>query len=169
MRRSVATHLARASAKATRTTIDGAGTINSTNHAAPRHMWGLAPQTDDPSDLTVPLPHTEHPPDQAFPTYATRVTTLKNGLQVASADHNLPAATVGLYLHTGSAYEQISGTTHLLKHMAFKQSANYSQVSAFRALESIGAMPAVTPGRESCVYQLDTVREAVPHAVALLP
>lgn len=131
-------------------------------------MWGLAPQTEHAPDLTVPLPHTEHPPDQAFPTYATRVTTLKNGLRVASADHNLPAATVGIHLHTGSAYEQISGTTHLLKHMAFKQSANYSQVSAFRALESMGAMPAVTPGRESCVYQLDTVREAVPHAVALL-
>ena len=52
----------------------------------------------------------------------TRVTSLKNGLRVASEDNGLPTATVGLWIDAGSRYEddKTNGVAHFLEHMAFK-------------------------------------------------
>lgn len=48
------------------------------------------------------------------------MTTLKNGLKVASADMTVPSTSIGLYIDTGSRYDAVSGTAHMLQHMAFK-------------------------------------------------
>jgi hypothetical protein len=50
----------------------------------------------------------------------SQVTTLKNGLKVASADMTMPSTSIGLYIDTGSRYDVVSGTAHMLQHMAFK-------------------------------------------------
>jgi len=54
----------------------------------------------------------------------TRVTTLENGLRVASEDSGKSTCTVGLWIDAGSRYEnnQNNGTAHFLEHMAFKVS-----------------------------------------------
>ncbi len=52
----------------------------------------------------------------------TRVTTLSNGLRVATEDYGLPTCTVGIWIDAGSRYEteKTNGTAHFLEHMAFK-------------------------------------------------
>ncbi|CAF4936926.1 unnamed protein product, partial [Rotaria sp. Silwood1] len=52
----------------------------------------------------------------------TRVTTIKNGLRVASEDYGLPTCTVGIWIDAGSRFEtaENNGTAHFLEHMAFK-------------------------------------------------
>lgn len=52
----------------------------------------------------------------------TQVTTVKNGLRVASEDYGLPTCTVGVWIDAGSRFEtaENNGTAHFLEHMAFK-------------------------------------------------
>jgi hypothetical protein len=52
----------------------------------------------------------------------TRVTSIKNGLRVASEDYGLPTCTVGVWIDAGSRFEtaENNGTAHFLEHMAFK-------------------------------------------------
>jgi processing peptidase subunit beta len=50
------------------------------------------------------------------------VTTLDNGLRVATEDSGSATATVGLWIDAGSRYEteKNNGVAHFLEHMAFK-------------------------------------------------
>jgi processing peptidase subunit alpha len=114
-----------------------------------------------PMDISSPLPLF----DGATP---TKVTTLDNGLKVASADLPTPAATVGLYVGTGSKYEAVGGSAHVLQHMAFKSTHGRSELKMVRDCERLGASVACTASRESIVYQVDTLSESVPEAVAML-
>lgn len=52
----------------------------------------------------------------------TRVTTLDNGVRVATEDTGAPTATVGVWIDAGSRYENEAnnGVAHFLEHMAFK-------------------------------------------------
>ena len=52
----------------------------------------------------------------------TRVTTLKNGLRVATEDSNLETATIGVWIDAGSRFEtdKSNGAAHFLEHMIFK-------------------------------------------------
>lgn len=52
----------------------------------------------------------------------TRVTTLSNGLRVATAKLDLPTATVGMWIDTGSRFETAinNGAAHFVEHMTFK-------------------------------------------------
>lgn len=102
------------------------------------------------------------------PALAPQVTTLENGLRVASSDLPAPATTVGLYVATGSAFESVPGTAHVLQQMAFKSTAKRSQLKMVRDCEQLGAAAMCTGARESFVYQLDTLKDSVPEAVAML-
>ena len=55
-------------------------------------------------------------------TTSTRVTTLSNGLRVATQQLDLPTATVGMWIDTGSRFETLlnNGAAHFLEHMTFK-------------------------------------------------
>jgi len=55
----------------------------------------------------------------------TRVTTLKNGLRVATEDSNLETATIGVWIDAGSRFEtdKSNGAAHFLEHMIFKVGA----------------------------------------------
>ena len=68
-----------------------------------------------------------------------QVTTLENGLKVASSDLPSPSATIGLYVEAGSAFDEIPGTAHLIQHMVFKSSSSVSQLKMTTVLESLGA------------------------------
>mgnify|MGYP001791528308 CR=1 FL=1 len=54
----------------------------------------------------------------------TSVTTLSNGLRVASENTANPTCTVGLWIDAGSRYEtdDTNGVAHFLEHMIFKVS-----------------------------------------------
>lgn len=131
-----------------------------------RAIWGVAPEPTAeplwmPMDVEAPLPLFNGPTQ-------TKVTKLENGLTVASSDLSSPATTVGLYVATGSKYETVPGTTHLLQHMAFKSAEGRSQLRMVRDAERLGAATMCTAARESIVYQVDTLKDSVPEAVAML-
>lgn len=59
----------------------------------------------------------------------TRVTTINNGMRIATEDSGLATATVGIWIDAGSRYEteKNNGVAHFLEHMAFKGTAKRSQ------------------------------------------
>ena len=73
-----------------------------------------------------------------------------------------PCTTVGLYIATGSKFEAVVGTSHVLQHMAFKSSHGRSQLRMVRDRERIGASASCIAARESMVYQVDTLKESTP-------
>lgn len=54
----------------------------------------------------------------------TKVTTLENGMRVATEDNGSQTATVGLWIDAGSRWETASnnGVAHFVEHMLFKAS-----------------------------------------------
>ncbi|KAE8710421.1 putative mitochondrial-processing peptidase subunit alpha-1 [Hibiscus syriacus] len=75
----------------------------------------------------------------------TKITTLPNGLKIASETSELivakqnPAASIGLYVDCGSIYESPAsfGVSHLLERMAFKSTTNRSHLRIVREVEAI--------------------------------
>jgi len=130
-----------------------------------RQIWGAAPQEADP--LTIPL-DVSGPTPLFSGTTPTKVTTLPNGLKVASSDLVSPCTTIGLYVNAGSAQDTVSGTAHVLQHMAFKSSEVRSAVAMVRDAEALGVVASATASRENIVYQVDTLKESVPAALEML-
>jgi processing peptidase subunit alpha len=141
-----------------------AGAVPSLLHR--RAIWGVGPEERD--SLIVPMPDSESPTPLFDGPTPTKVTMLENGIKVASSDLPAPGTTVGLYVETGSRYDSVPGTAHVLRHMAYKSSMGKSQLMMVRDTERIGASSSCTASRENMVYQLDTLKESVPEAIGLL-
>lgn len=134
--------------------------------AARRSIWGMSAQPVEdslqlPMDIDCPAPLFDGATD-------TKVTILENGLKVASSDMASPATSVGVYVETGSAYDEISGTAHVMQQMAFKSSMGMSQLKMTAEKEALGIYSTALASRENIVYQLDGLKSAVPDAVAML-
>merc|ERR1719253_1859723 len=69
----------------------------------------------------------------------TSVSTLPNGLRVASEANGGETATVGVWIETGSRYESDAnnGVAHFLEHMAFKGTSKRTQLQL--EAENMGA------------------------------
>ena len=61
-------------------------------------------------------------PNYLLKTPPTNITTLSNGMRVATEETNGNIATVAVYIQSGSRYEnpQNNGVAHFLEHMSFK-------------------------------------------------
>lgn len=66
----------------------------------------------------------------------THVTTLDNGMRVATEDSGLETCTVGVWIDAGSRYEkpETNGVAHFLEHMAFKGTTKRSQTQLGKSL-----------------------------------
>ncbi|KAL5176361.1 Mitochondrial-processing peptidase subunit alpha [Glycine soja] len=100
----------------------------------------------------------------------TKITTLSNGLKIASETSPNPAASIGLYLDCGSIYETpfSSGASHLLERMAFKSTTNRSHFRIVREVEAIGGNVGASASREQMGYTFDALKTYVPQMVELL-
>jgi len=100
----------------------------------------------------------------------TVVTTLPNGLKVASKNSSSPTASIGLYVDCGSLYETplSSGATHLLERMAFKTTKNRSHLRMVREVEAIGGNVTASASREQMGYTFDALKTYLPEMVELL-
>ncbi|KAJ3612146.1 hypothetical protein NHX12_020423 [Muraenolepis orangiensis] len=100
----------------------------------------------------------------------TRVTTLENGLRVASEDSGLSTCTVGLWIDAGSRYEneRNNGTAHFLEHMAFKGTRKRSQLDLELEIENMGAHLNAYTSREQTVYYAKAFTRDLPRAVEIL-
>ncbi|KAG0457919.1 hypothetical protein HPP92_023076 [Vanilla planifolia] len=102
--------------------------------------------------------------------YPTKITTLPNGLRIASEDAPGPAAAIGLYVDCGSVYETVenAGVTHLLERMAYKSTRNRNHAHIVRSIEATGGNAGASASREQMAYLYDTLKAHIPAAVELL-
>ncbi|KAM7476019.1 hypothetical protein LguiB_023262 [Lonicera macranthoides] len=122
--------------------------------------------------LDFPLAGVNTPPP--LPDYVepakTKITTLPNGVKIASETSPSPIASIGLYVDCGSIYEtpMFMGATHLLERMAFKSTRNRSHLRIVREVEAIGGHVTATASREQMAYSYDAIKTYVPQMVELL-
>ncbi|CAI9779903.1 unnamed protein product [Fraxinus pennsylvanica] len=119
------------------------------------HSSSLPPLDFPLKDVTLPPPL----PDFVEPGKTT-ITTLPNGLKIASETSANPAASIGLYVDCGSIYETpVSfGATHLLERMAFKSTTNRSHLRLVREVEAIGGNVMASASREHMGYTYDALK-----------
>jgi len=100
----------------------------------------------------------------------TRVTTLSNGLRVATEDYGLPTCTVGIWIDTGSRFEteKTNGTAHFLEHMAFKGTKRSTQTDLELEVENMGGHLNAYTSREQTVYYAKSFSKDLPKAVDIL-
>jgi hypothetical protein len=100
----------------------------------------------------------------------TSVSTLPNGMRVASESNGGETATVGVWIETGSRYESDSnnGVAHFLEHMAFKGTGKRSQLQLETEVENMGAHLNAYTSREQTVYYAKVLKGDVPKAVEML-
>ncbi|XP_006463920.1 core subunit of the ubiquinol-cytochrome c reductase complex [Agaricus bisporus var. bisporus H97] len=101
----------------------------------------------------------------------TEVTTLSNGLTVATESHShAQTATVGVWIDAGSRAEtdKTNGTAHFLEHMAFKGTGRRTQHALELEVENLGAHLNAYTSREQTVYYAKSFRKDVPKAVDII-
>ncbi|KAL8208443.1 hypothetical protein R6Q57_007855 [Mikania cordata] len=134
--------------------------------------WFTGGSSSSLPPLDFPLKGIELPaslPDHVE-TGKTKITTLRNGVRIASESSSNPAASIGLYVNSGSIYETpfSFGATHLLERMAFKSTANRSHLRLVREVEAIGGNVTASASREQMSYTYDALKTYVPQMVELL-
>ncbi|KAK4490687.1 hypothetical protein RD792_001379 [Penstemon davidsonii] len=134
--------------------------------------WLTGEKSSSLAPLDFPLKDVILPPP--LPDYVepgkTRITTLPNGLKIASEASANPVASIGLYVDSGSIYEtpESFGVTHLLERMAFKSTTNRSHLRLVREVEAIGGNVAASGSREHMSYTYDALKTYAPQMVELL-
>lgn len=101
---------------------------------------------------------------------ATNVSTINNGLRVATENSGAATATVGLWIDAGSRYEtdRNNGVAHFLEHMAFKGTAKRSQTDLELEIENMGAHLNAYTSREQTVFYAKCLSKDVPRAVEII-
>lgn len=101
----------------------------------------------------------------------TRVTTLPNGLRVAT-ESNLAAqtATVGVWIDAGSRFEtdETNGTAHFLEHMIFKGTEKRSARELEEEIENMGGHLNAYTSREQTTYYAKVLDKDLPTALGIL-
>eukprot|EP01111_Echinosteliopsis_oligospora_P013827 TRINITY_DN505_c0_g1_i1.p1 TRINITY_DN505_c0_g1~~TRINITY_DN505_c0_g1_i1.p1 ORF type:complete len:496 (+),score=192.49 TRINITY_DN505_c0_g1_i1:109-1596(+) len=105
------------------------------------------------------------PEQQGLPNLprSAEVTTLPNGLRVASLSSNFPGVSLGLFVNAGARNETRdgAGAAHYLKYMAFRSTTQRYGIEVVRDLEVLGANLSSSVGREHLLFST----EVLPHDV----
>ncbi|GJN68161.1 mitochondrial processing peptidase alpha subunit [Purpureocillium lilacinum] len=104
------------------------------------------------------------------PTELDQITTLPNGLRVASEALPGSFSGVGVYVEAGSRFENASlrGVSHIMDRLAFKSTSQHSADEMLEKVEALGGNIQCASSRESMMYQAATFNSAVPQTVELL-
>uniref|UniRef100_A0A6N2LHI3 Peptidase M16 N-terminal domain-containing protein n=1 Tax=Salix viminalis TaxID=40686 RepID=A0A6N2LHI3_SALVM len=101
----------------------------------------------------------------------TRITTLPNGLRVAT-ESNLASktATVGVWIDAGSRFEsdETNGTAHFLEHMIFKGTEKRSVKELEEEIENMGGHLNAYTSREQTTYYAKVMDKDVNKALDIL-
>ncbi|XP_039137236.1 probable mitochondrial-processing peptidase subunit beta, mitochondrial [Dioscorea cayenensis subsp. rotundata] len=126
----------------------------------------------DPRFLRYASPHpnlADHSSILAAP--ATRVTTLSNGLRVATESTLASStATVGVWIDAGSRFEteETNGTAHFLEHMIFKGTEDRTVRQLEEEIENMGGHLNAYTSREQTTYYAKVLDHDVPKALGIL-
>ncbi|KAI9033730.1 Metalloenzyme, LuxS/M16 peptidase-like protein [Phycomyces nitens] len=98
-----------------------------------------------------------------------KVTTLPNGIRVASENTPGHFSAVGVYVDAGSRYEtyETRGVSHILDRLAFKSTANKSADQIVGEVESLGGNIMCSSSRESIMYQSAIFSQDLERAISL--
>lgn len=137
------------------------------NLAAARYATSSAVAPLDTPFESVSLPPSL--PDYIAPS-ETKIKTLSNGVRIASEQLPTPAASIGLFINSGSIYEtsRSAGASHLLERMAFKSTTNRTHFRIVREVDAIGGNTSASASRECMIYTFDALKTYVPQMVELL-
>ncbi|KAK7747143.1 Mitochondrial-processing peptidase subunit alpha [Diatrype stigma] len=104
------------------------------------------------------------------PTELDQVTTLPNGVRVASEALPGSFSAVGVYVQAGSRFENsyLSGVSHIIDRLAFKSTEKRDPEQVTEAVESLGGNIQCVSSRESVMYQAATFNSAIPTALDVL-
>ncbi|EKV05824.1 Mitochondrial processing peptidase alpha subunit, putative [Penicillium digitatum] len=104
------------------------------------------------------------------PAELEQITTLPNGVRVATESLPGPFSGVGVYVDAGSRYEDESlrGVSHIMDRLAFKSTKARSGDEMLEILESLGGNIQCASSRESLMYQSASFNSAVPTTLGLL-
>lgn len=104
------------------------------------------------------------------PTDLDQITTLPNGVRVATEALPGHFSGIGVYIDAGSRYETdaLRGVSHIIDRLAFKSTAQRSGDQMLEAMENLGGNIQCASSRESLMYQSATFNARVPDTVALL-
>ncbi|KAF3769588.1 hypothetical protein M406DRAFT_343761 [Cryphonectria parasitica EP155] len=127
-------------------------------------------QNSRPSFRTRTLATVSPPPAAREPTELNDVTTLSNGVRVATEALPDAFSGVGVYIDAGSRYENeyLRGTSHIMDRLAFKSTKNHTADKILEQVEQLGGNVQCASSRESMMYQAATFNTAIPTAVGLL-
>ncbi|EPS62572.1 mitochondrial processing peptidase, partial [Genlisea aurea] len=146
--------------------------VTSTLSSSGLFGWLTGEKSSTLPPLDFPLRDVVLPPSlpDHVETGTTKITTLSNGLRIASEASQNPAASIGLYVDCGSIYETpySYGVTHLLERMAFKSTINRSHLRIVREVEAVGGNVTGSITREHISYTYDGLKTYVPQMVELL-
>lgn len=100
----------------------------------------------------------------------TKITTLDNGIRVASENLYGSTGTVGVYIDAGSIYENESnnGTAHFLEHMAFKGTKTRTCEDIEILVENMGAQLNAYTSRELTAYFAKSFKNDMPVMVDII-
>ncbi|KAJ2623790.1 Mitochondrial-processing peptidase subunit alpha [Coemansia sp. RSA 1358] len=100
----------------------------------------------------------------------TYITTLANGLRVASERSPGHFTALGVYVDAGSRYEDhsTSGYAHLMDRLAFRNSERLTGIESMAMIEKLGGSIVSSSTRECIMYQAAVFPHDVPTALKLL-
>ncbi|OCL07718.1 hypothetical protein AOQ84DRAFT_377431 [Glonium stellatum] len=109
-------------------------------------------------------------PEEKDPVELDQITTLPNGIRVATEALPGHFSGIGVYIDAGSRYENdaLRGVSHIIDRLAFKSTRSRTVDQMIESLESLGGNIQCASSRESLMYQSATFNSAVPTTVALL-
>ncbi|KAG0174150.1 Mitochondrial-processing peptidase subunit alpha [Apophysomyces sp. BC1034] len=102
-------------------------------------------------------------------TGSCQVTTLPNGIRIASENTPGHFSSVGVYVDAGSRYETdlTRGVSHILDRLAFKSTANRTADQVVAEVESLGGNIMCSSTRESMMYQAAIFSQDLDRALSL--
>ncbi|XP_005089371.2 mitochondrial-processing peptidase subunit alpha [Aplysia californica] len=145
--------------------------------ASRRSLSSTNPGSLEPSITNVSL--SEKIPGLPLPKYAsvtshvydTHVTTLDNGLRIASENKFGQFCTVGVLVDSGSRYESAypSGITHFLEKMSFGKTTNWEdRDKILQELEKVGGICDCQGSRDTLVYAASTRTDGLQRVMNVL-
>jgi len=101
---------------------------------------------------------------------AAQVTSLHNGIRVASERTHSETATVGVFINTGSRYEtaETNGVAHFLEHLLFKGTPKRTREQLETEVENIGGHLNAYTSRESTVFYAKVFKNDVGQGLEIL-
>lgn len=108
--------------------------------------------------------------EERDPAELDQITTLPNGIRVATEALPGHFSGIGVYVDAGSRYENdaLRGVSHIVDRLAFKSTRSTSGDQMAEKMESLGGNIQCASSRESLMYQSATFNSAVESTVGVL-